>query len=146
LLTADLLENLTIILADIQNYYLIVGGDINFDPSQPSPISIPFIAFCNELDIEICTNQFDSLHNRVTHSFEQTKMQHYSNLDHFFVSSSHPEIKAVGIQPVVNYQNFSNHLLINLTFNAAFIHSLTTAGQGIGGSESKEDENHGRYR
>jgi len=49
-------------------------------------------------------------------------------------------MKAVGIQPEIDYRNFSDHLPINLTFNAAFIHSLTTAKQGIGGSESKEND------
>jgi len=48
-------------------------------------------------------------------------MQLYSKIDHFYVSSSHPGIKAIGIQPVIDYQNFSDHLPVNLTFNAAFI-------------------------
>ena len=74
-LIIEILDELILILPDIDYDYLILGGDINFDPCLQSTASILFDEFCNKLNIEICMNQFDAIYNTETHTFEQTTMK-----------------------------------------------------------------------
>jgi len=95
--------------------------------------------------MEFCTKQFDAINNSVTHTFEQTKMKRFSNIDHFFISMSHTAIKAVSLKPIIDYRNFSDHICIVLSLNLAILQtSNDNIGQGInisdvvGGGEGKD--------
>ena len=115
LLITQIVEEITTIISDIKYEYLIVGGDINFDPKSPTPASIPFNNFCKDHNIELCTLHFDAINDLVTHTYEQTTLGHFSRIDHFFISKFHDDIIACGTSPIIDYRNFSNHIPIVLS-------------------------------
>ena len=69
-------------------------------------------------------------------------MKHFSNIDHFFISKFHPVIKAVGLEPVIDYRNFSDHLPIVLSLNW----DVSQLSPGNGDTDPIEEGIDGRER
>jgi len=82
-LVSDLLEEICICLVDITYDYVVVGGDLNFDPILSTNFSRIFYKFADDLNIELGVNQFPGINNLVTHTFEQSSQKKFTNIDHF---------------------------------------------------------------
>ena len=82
----DIFEDIKCILEPLNFQYLIIGGDLNCDPSNNTALSKLIQSYMNDLNLELCTSRLDICNNKVNHTFIQEKLGHFSTIDHFYTT------------------------------------------------------------
>ena len=116
-IVADMLDEIKTILATIDYSFLVVGGDLNWDPKKLSPVSGVICSFMFEHCLILSDDLLDSLSNTVTHSYEHVTLKRFSYIDRFFISSPHSCYKSISLRPLIDYRNFSDHIPIVMSLN-----------------------------
>jgi len=78
--------------------YLVVGGDLNWDPHRFSPNSGIFQSFMLEFGLILCDDALNLYQS-------------------FLVSRGHAFYKPISLYPLIDYRNFSDHLPIVLSLD-----------------------------
>ena len=110
----SILDDIFSIVTSLSYDLLIFGGDINCNPTEPSPASKNLVTSLNALGAKHCNFPPN------TYTYVNTQ-GHFSCIDHFFTMCNNVNKCTIKfINTIDNYMNFSDHIPVHLSLCGDF--------------------------